>query len=237
MRNGSRPNYANGFTLIELLLGAVISAILLSALYGIFHGTLQSQARAYSDLEDMAPRNQVMAILKKDLENMVVPNGIFSGSVLGLVASQGSGRADTLQFNTSSGKISATMPWGDIQQIAYSLDSGDGTTNDSGARFIRAVTRNLLPANSEDQSESTVLLQGVQSLEFEYYDGDAWTEEGWDSTTTENTPPQAVRVRITFIEQNKKRVATEPLEIVCEIAAQSPTATAADEAAASASKG
>ena len=236
MKSRRRPEYANGFTLIELLLGAVISAILLSALYGIFHGMLQAQARAYSDLEDMAPRSRVMTILKSDLENMVLPIGVLSGSVLGMVSSQGTGRADTLQFNTSSGMTSDAKPWGEIQQVVYSLDSGDGTNSTSGARFVRSVTRNLLSTSSEDQSVSTVLLEGVRSLEFQYFDGDAWTEEGWDSTTTENTPPKAVRVRIEFVEQDKKQVATEPIEMVCEITAQSATPAAASTAA-SASKG
>lgn len=219
-----RRIHTGGFTLIELLLGAVISAILLSALYGIFHGILQEQAHAYAGLEDMAPRDQVIRILKHDLTNMVIPNGIFCGSMLGETSGENAGRADTLEFYTTSGRTSSEKPWGEIQKVEYYLDTENQESKDSGARLIRSVTRNLLPATSDDQSNPTVLLEGVNTLEFQYYSEDEWIDS-WDSTSMDNALPTAIRVRIEFVEQNKKQSSMEPIELMYEITAQSPAAS------------
>lgn len=214
-----------GFTLIELLVGAVISAVMLAALYSLFHGILRAQARAYSDLEEIAPRGQVIATLKNDLENMVIPSGVLSGAILGQTEGQGDRRADTLEFCSASGRIDDTLPWGDIQKVSYSLAETEQEGDVSRAQLLRSVTRNLLPATPDDQSETSVLLDGVGTLEFQYYDGQTWADI-WDSTAVENALPKAVRARVGFPTDEGKGVTMKPIEIVCEIAAQKAEASA-----------
>lgn len=215
-----RTTRSAGFTLIELLLGAVITAVLLAALHAVFQSLLQAQAHANERVEASAPRALAVAVIRKDIENMVVPNGVLSGNVLGQTEESGENRADTLEFGTTSGRVGQAKPWGEIQKVAYSLQSEESQEDDSGVQLVRSVTRNLLAADTEDQQEDTVLLEHVASLAFEYYDGQVWTD-AWDSTTVGNATPRLVRVTIAFAEQDGAKAATpKPLEIVCEVTAQ-----------------
>jgi len=58
---------------------------------------------------------------------------------------------------------------------------------------VRLVTRNLLPVQA-DTPAVELLLHGVRTLSFEYYDGSGWTTS-WDSTAT-GTMPVAIRVHL-----------------------------------------
>lgn len=221
----ARRDCSGGFTLIELLLGAVITAVLLAALHAIFQGLLQGQARAYARIEMTAPRAQVVTTISRDLENMVVPNGVLSGSVVGTTDGPEDRRTDSLEFGTTSGRVSQNKPWGDVQKVSYYLNSPEDPEEESGAQLIRAATRNLLATDTEDQREETPLLQHVQSLQFEYYDGQIWNE-AWDSTTLDNEAPRAVRMLITFVDDETGKTPTPPpIEIVKEVAARKVTAT------------
>ena len=237
----SRSHFSGGFTLIELLLGSIVSAILLAALYAVFQGALQSQTHATTGLEDVVPRGQIIALIKSDIENMAAPNSLLCGNVLGQHEGDADHCSDQIEFSTTSGKISDALPWGEVQTVDYYLEPADTDLDDSvpkgNARpkadsvaagsglgrfkLVRAVTRNLLAVDVEDEQETTTLLDAVQSLAFEYYDGQVWLP-AWDSTTLNNALPKAVRVRITFPTELAKGMATAPIEVVCEVAAQNP---------------
>ena len=222
MREYRAHSAASGFTLIELLLGAVITAVVLAALYEIFYGFLQAQSRAYAHLEEAAPRAQVIAIMKSDLENMTVPNGILCGTVTGESLGDGDSHSDALEFCTASGKLGETMPWGDVQKVQYFLDDPE-TEQGTGSKthLMRAAARNLLAQDIEGEGEATTLLDKVASLEFQYFDGQVWSES-WDSTAVDNALPRAVRVRIAFLPRDTGGPPAQvPIEIVCETVARS----------------
>ena len=237
--NAIHAREQSGFTLIEILLGAVISAMLLAALYAVFQGLLMAQARANARLEEAAPRGQVIALIKKDLENMATPNGLLCGSVFGQHEGndnqhsggfpETAGRSDSIEFSATSGSLTSEMPWGEVQKVSYYLDSGNDEEASTQAasrkppastmQLVRTVTRNLLAVNTEDEGETSVLFDNVESLEFQYFDGQVWLD-AWDSTTMNNAPPKAVSARIDFVLDPARGLATRPIEIVCEVAAQ-----------------
>ena len=224
MRRHRAYRTANGFTLIELLLGAVITAVVLAALYEIFYGFLQAQSRTYAHLEAAAPRAQIIALIKGDLENMAVPNGILCGTVTGESLGDGDSHSDALGFCTASGKLSDTMPWGEVQRVAYFLDDPETETDtEQGAgsktHLMRTATRNLLAPDIDGEGDTTTLLDKVASLEFQYFDGQVWSD-AWDSTTVNNALPRAVRVRIAFLPgETGGPPAAVPIELVCETVA------------------
>lgn len=217
MRHDMRKS-ASGFTLIELLLGSVISAVLLAALYEVFHSLLFMQALSNDRLESAVPRAHVIATIKADLENMAVPNSLLCGSVIGQTEGETDQRSDRLEFSTTSGKLTDALPWGEIQKVEYYLAPPDDQENSSELQLVRTATRNLLATTIEELPEPAVMLENVNSLEIQYFDGQVWSDS-WDSTVTESTP-KAVRVRILFRSADVKRPDTEPIEIVCEVAAQ-----------------
>ncbi|HOE66477.1 MAG TPA: type II secretion system protein GspJ [Candidatus Hydrogenedentes bacterium] len=223
MKRLSRDMPSSGFTLLELLLGTVISAVLLAALYGVYHGALRSQSRAYAVLEEAAPRGYAVDIIRRDLQNMAPPGGLLSGHLLGQPQNEATYRRDALEFCATTGRLSEAAPWGEIQRIAYALEKIDDRSD--AFRLVRTVTRNLLPAALEDSGEPTALLEGVNSFEVQYFDGLAWIDS-WDSTAMDNALPLAVRVRIGFEPIRATGAVPRPIEIACEALAQRPAPSA-----------
>lgn len=235
------PNARRGFTLLELLLAAMISAILLAAVTGVFFGTLHAQSRAYAKLEEVVPRGQAIALLKNDLENMTLPNGVLCGAVLGETQGSGDQRSDDLAFSTSTGKMGDVNPWGDVQRVEYWLAPSPGEGAEVKGQLVRTVTRNLLATDLEvdeetyegesphdpyDQIETTVLLDGISSLAIEYFDGQSWCDY-WDSTALSNALPKAIHVRVDFPPTDTMIPSASPIDIFCEVAGQNPAAPAA----------
>ena len=168
---------------------------------------------------------QALAIIKRDLANIVVPGGPLSGVLqTTLIADLLPGRASP-DFYTSTGLIDETSPWAEVQKVCYLLaDSRDRTV---GQDLIRAVTRNLLPAMVADQPVQQWLMSGVQALKFFYYDGTQW-RDSWDSTVASlitgltNDVPRAIKVQIQLAsrESGRPRSLSAPVEIVVPIVVQ-----------------
>ncbi len=226
-----------GFTLLELLLGAVISAVLLAAASGIYFGILRAQSRAYERLETAIPKGRAIAMMRSDIEHMTIPNGVLCGVVLGETSGSGDKRTDTLSFCSASGRIGDTYPWGDVEKVDYEFVTGEETAQGSEAtgQLLRTVTRNLLATaldvtstepNPYDEIETTVLLDGITSLGFQYFDGQTWYDY-WDSSAMTTPLPTAVHVRVDFPQSKTETEPPAPVEFFCEVNCQSPAASAA----------
>jgi hypothetical protein len=93
------------------------------------------------------------------------------------------------------------MPFGDIEKVDYLLSLPTNRTM-FGKDLVRAVTRNLLQINQPPQPDSKrVILSGVQSVVFTYYDGLQWDPQ-WDSTQQTNLP-SAVKMVIQMAAPNR----------------------------------
>jgi len=171
---------------------------------------------------------QALAIIKRDLANIVVPGGTLSGVLqTTTVTDMLPGRASP-DFYTSAGFIDETSPWAEVEKVCYLLaDSADRT---AGKQLIRAVTRNLLPATVVDEPAQQWLMSGVQSLKFYYYDGTQW-RDSWDSTTADpttgmtNTLPAAIKLQIQLAANESRRplLLSAPVELVVPIVVQGRT--------------
>src|SRR5205814_2046628 len=64
-----------GFTLLEVLIAAAVFAIVLAAASTVFYGALHLRNGATEALEQSLPREQALAIIQRDLANLVVPGG------------------------------------------------------------------------------------------------------------------------------------------------------------------
>jgi len=204
-----------GFTLLEVLVASVIFTTLIGSLYFLFHGSLKLREKSFEAMEKELPKSYFITILKRDLVNMAAPAGVLAGPILGEKEEKGGSRRDRLEFYTSSGVINDTSPWGEIQMVVYELLEPETSGNSAGYDLARAVTRNLLSSVIEEPEE-TRMLHGITSLAFSFFDGEQWLDS-WDSTTTENKAPVAVKIRIEFANEEPLRADIQPLEIVCEL--------------------
>ena len=204
-----------GFTLLEVLVASVIFTTVIGSLYFLFHGSLKLREKSFEAMEKELPKSYFITILKRDLVNMAAPAGVLAGPMLGEKEEKGGSRRDRLEFYTTSGVINDTRPWGEIHKVVYELLEPETSGNSAGYDLARAVTRNLLSSVIEEPEE-TRMLHGITSLAFSFFDGEQWLDS-WDSTTTENKAPGAVKIRIEFVNEEPLRAAIQPLEIVCEI--------------------
>jgi len=223
------PCRSRGFTLLEVLVAVTVFAIVLAAVNVVLYGALRLRNRAAQSLEQGLPGQQALAIIRRDLANLVVPGGDLSGvlqtsSITNLVGGQSSP-----DFYTTTGLIDETSPWAEVQRVSYVLV--DSTNRGAAGRdLIRAITRNLLPATLEEPPAQQWLMSGVQGLTFYYYDGTQW-RDSWDSTTPDattgltNSLPKAIKVQLQPASEQAGPAlsAAAPIELVVPIVVQART--------------
>lgn len=223
---GSRPH---GFTLLELLVATVMFAALVGVMHSMLFGALRLRNASFRAVEQALPREQLAQIFRRDFKGMVAPSGVLAGPVVATSEEVQNARHDSITFFTTTGVIGETDPWGEIQEVEYRLEEPDDRDPDLGLDLIREPRRNLLPAIEEEVEDLAPhrLMRGVRSLQLLYWDGEEWTDS-WDSTAVENENPDAVWLRIEFVNGNPDLQPENPLEVVCQITTQPrPTPTGA----------
>lgn len=209
--------------MMELLLASVMFALTMTSLYSVFHSALRMRENAYEAFGAGLPRRCALGVMRDDLAGIVAPTGVFGGALTGERTESGIYNLDSLELYASNGKVDAQYPWGNIQRISYSVvDPEDGNTM-AGKDLVRSVARNLLAGTEETPAEER-LVGGIQSLKFEYYDGEYW-QESWDSTTRGNELPKAIRATIMFPERKEGERPKRTITKVVPIFAAAPATT------------
>jgi type II secretion system protein J len=206
------------FTLIELLLGVGIMAIVLIAINAVFFSAMRLRESTYASLEKSLPVEHALATIRRDLQGTMAPSevNVLSGNFrVGGVVSMGMGLPVEIEFHTTTGVMRENEPWSEVQKVTYGLRPGVDRSV-SGQDLIRGVTRNLL-ATMAPQPEEQWMLSGVESIQFECYDGLQWRNV-WDTELTDTNLPTAVRVKILLADQTSGRA--QPIEMVVPIDTQ-----------------
>jgi general secretion pathway protein J len=218
--------HAAGFTLLEILIALVVFSIVLLAVNSIFYGALRLRNKTNESVTRAVEIDHALKVIKKDLANILPSGGTMTGS-LQTESVGGIGGASSPVLYTASGSIDQTSPFGNVQKVSYTVGSGGlgysgGTSGNSrpvssggGGDLYRNVSRNLLPQTQEDIS-SELLLSGVQSLTFEFYDGRQW-RPSWDSTTETTPMPVAIKVQLILADQSNGRFAPDPIELIAPV--------------------
>lgn len=202
------------FTLIEILIAMSVCAVVLVAVNTVFYSAVHLRNATNEAIEESLPVEQALSSIQHDLANVVYStNGTFFGPV------QTTNPTNTLpgqigpDFFTSSAQLDGIVPFGNVQKIDYLLAAPTNRVG-VGQDLVRAVTRNLLPITQPAQpDEKQVILSGVQSLIFTYYDGSQW-QTAWDTTQQTNLP-LAIKVQIQMAPQRNRTFAqNQPLELV-----------------------
>jgi type II secretion system protein J len=196
-----RTDNQHAFTLIEMILALGVAAIVLITITTVLFAALHMRQATADAVDAATPLDQTLTYLRRDLECVVTTtNGtskLLSGSFkLGNVTGSGVAGNVVVDMFTATGALSASSPWGDIQQVTYELKTSTSGTG-AGQDLYRSVTRNLLATSTPDVTDQ-FLLGGVASIKFSGYDGSAW-QDNWDTSaeTAVNTNlPLAVRVEI-----------------------------------------
>lgn len=206
-----------GFTLIEILIAISIMVILLGAIHAAFLGALHLREKTTNSIENALPIEQALQIMQHDLANLVAStntNAVFFRPLQSVNQTNAPlpGQIGP-DFYTSNGELDGMSPWGNVEKIDYLLSASTNGYTGPGMSLIRAITHNLLPVNQlPTPEERQVLLDGVQSLTFLYYDGTQW-DNAWDAMQQTNLPT-AIKVQILLAARNGAPAPTQPLELV-----------------------
>jgi type II secretion system protein J len=229
-----RSVFRDGFTLIEVILALGIFSLVLVAINTAFFAAMRLRQRTTEVLEQSLPLNQALAILRRDLQNVVPPGGVLAGDfnsdgpsgtkVSSTGKGAGSGQMGGLDFFTTTGHLSDDSPWGDVQEVNYQLKEPDDRGRFYGRDLVRSVTRNLL-ATATQVTDEQHLLSNVESVEFSYFDGSQW-RDSWNNSSGDTGLPTAVRARIQMASPDGKIPrGVEPVQIVTLLEATSGTNT------------
>jgi len=226
IRHSSFVIRQRGFTLLELLLAVLVFAIVLAAIHTVFFSAFRLRARTADALERSLPLQQTLAILKRDLANLVPPGGALSGALQstptitttasGVNVSGSLNRQSGPQFFTAVGIVDDNAPWGELERVSYYLAPPTNTT--PGLDLYRSVARNLLPV-TQDQTDDQFLMSGVEAITFQYYNGASW-QDTWDSTVVDsmtgltNNLPGAIKVQLQLYNDNPRLGTPAPVELV-----------------------
>lgn len=219
---------ARAFTLLEILLALAVSAIVLSAVSLIYYNAILLRNRTSQNIDATLPLQFAISVMKRDLTMIMPPGGTLAGqfqttpsSTNALLNMDPGGFQVSPFIYTASGVIDDTSPFADVQKVAYYLQTPTNNTT-PGRDLVRAISRNLLAANTEDITYQW-LMSGVQSINFLYYDGTSWVDT-WDSSIS-NSLPAAIKVQLVLApEENQANLYVQaPVEVVVPVITQTFT--------------
>jgi type II secretion system protein J len=209
-----------GFTLLEILLAVLVFSIVLAAIHTVFFSSFKLRSKTSEAIERSLPLQQTLAIIKRDLANLVPPGGTLSGQLQSSpttsTTSGNMNRQNGPQFYTAVGIVDDHAPWGEVERVSFYLATA--TNNTPGMDLYRSVARNLLPL-LRDQTSDQFLMSGVESIAFQYYDGNAW-KDTWDSTQADsvtgltNNLPRAIKLELQLYNENRSHGTPAPAQLI-----------------------
>jgi type II secretory pathway component PulJ len=194
------------FTLLEIIIALSMLVLILGSVYGTYAAAtrslahskpkhaLQQQAKVF--LQRIASEMRCSYAGYED-ESQPAANNIRTGererlkqedSPLFEGREVSSGRS-FVRFVTSAVTSKREQSFGGLAIVEYMLDSSTNTLSRSKRRYIGGFEVD------KDDYNWLVVLQNVQAISVEYFDGEEWLDE-WDSNDAEGLLPQAVGISL-----------------------------------------
>jgi general secretion pathway protein J len=164
-----------GFTLIEILIALMIFAIMGVLAAMSLHTIIRAQAKLKKADHALLQLQITMTLLRRDISQVIDRKVRDGAAVEPAFAGSGSGIAFTRTglfdpFNT--GKQS------NMQRVGYVLRDGD----------LMRLTGNVLDALPYEKPASKILLQGVESITWQFIARDGRKSFSWPTNTSAHAP-------------------------------------------------
>ncbi len=206
-----RPGKSGAFTLLEILIASVGAALIFAAIYGVFSSGMHLREKAINRTREAQMRARAYSTIRNDLRDAQVTGGVLGSILTTTQTSSQSQFPGYIQFTTSNAEVADGQVGGDIQEIEYYIIASANSPDHTSGTLVRTVTRNLLPT-TQDNPPQQPLLDGVKSLEVNFYDGTTW-QTSWTLADPNDTLPQAIRFHIERAPDGAG-VAAMPIDIV-----------------------
>jgi len=194
------PLKNRGFTLVEVLIAAAILALIVSMLYVAFASSVKTMEIGTQGGEIYRKAGVVLNRMAQDISCARLPSKEEEASTqyafIGEDKTEDGVPQDTLTFISTA--LPLQGPSRGIKQIGYYIAPDSET--DKLALFMQEDTTPA-PGNSPEQGTKGMLLaEGIEGLDFTYYDSEGREWKRWDTMTPVfvNKLPQLVRIAIFF---------------------------------------
>ena len=207
MKMSERTVKREAFTLLEIIIALSMLVLILGSVFGTYTAATKSlahskpkhvlQQQATVFLQRIASEIRCSYAGYKDESPPPATNNVRTGErerfrqedsplFKGQEVSSG---WSFLQFVTSAVASKREQCLGGLVIVEYMLDSSRSTLSRSKRRYIGGFEVD------KDDYNWLVVLENVQAISIEYFDGDEWLDE-WNSNDTEGLLPQAVRISL-----------------------------------------
>ena len=171
-----------GFTLVEVMIALFILSIIFSILYSSFFPT----RKVINNIEKRREEWKVLASGLHILSNDIRTISLSASNTISLFKGNDTyTRQPMITFSAYTSFQSDGM--GRLRKVAYNIEED----LDKRGTFI---LRRLLYKGSEEIIEDEALIDGLEKIEFSYFDGKDWKEK-WDAKDSDNLP-KGVKVSI-----------------------------------------
>ena len=216
--------HKKGFTLLEILIAISIFASVLSTVFISYSGTFNVLDHTESRANIYRMARIALERMQEDLESAYFNSGTekseskenpFDDSTpfIGKDAEIDGRDADTLSFISRAhiGFDEEEKGTG-IAGISYYVGKNE---NGDGFILYRSDTPKFEKA-PEEETGGLVLCEGLFSVDFTYYDGDAKSLEKWDSTGDElkDKFPVMVEIELSFIDNSNTEI---PVKFILDV--------------------
>ena len=207
MKMPERTAKREAFTLLEIIIALSMLVLILGSVYGTYTAAtralahskpkhaLQQQATvflqriasemrcSYAGYKDESPQPAANNVRSGERERLKQEDAsLFKGQEVS------SGRS-FLQFVTSAVTSKREHSLGGLAIVEYMLDTSTNTLSRSKRRYIGGFEVD------KDDYNWLVVIENVQAISVEYFDGEEWLKE-WNSNDTEGLLPQAVGISL-----------------------------------------
>jgi type II secretion system protein J len=186
--------------LLELLLSLAIGALVLTLLYSLFHTALSAMRAKDGARSRSAEISDLLGILRDDLAMSVQPEG-DGGCELKLESGTHGDPPEFHRLDLCTKEFTLgeeDLRWHHRVRVRYRAESLP-----AGIRLLQSRNPVVGPGSSDDPV-TNVLIESVERLHIEFYDGDSWTG-AWPPEET-NTLPVAARMSLHVLEGGETRV-------------------------------
>ncbi len=191
-------NWQQGFTLVEILIAVAIASLILTIIY-------RSYATSIDTMNYTREKMDAFSIIRLTLSRMneEITSSFFAEDSKVAVFSGGEGKIDFV--SSSHERIFKDSREYDLSEIGYFTEpEEEGERLSLWRREDRTPDDDVLEGGEREK-----IIDGLEGLEFKYYDGKEWLSE-WDSKE-ERGLPQAVGITLRFPEKEFFTVAFIPL--------------------------
>jgi len=197
---------AAGFTLLEIVISVAILVVILTIVYNTFNSSIKAFSAMENQGDAYAQARIVLNRMSEEIGSIYFSTqnpktGLPKTGLLGEDRDEDDLPFDALHFTSLS-----HIRWvkdsreSELCEIGYYLEKD----NETGESFLFRREDWNVDGTLEEGGRPLELAEGVDGLNFRYYDGKEWADE-WDSRIT-GTLPKAVEIVLVMRDPRRGRI-------------------------------